>query len=159
MKEQKELEKLQSKRAELEAESHSLKEEQTKLEYSIRVLEEKVMIEEISDNNKATKDAISKLEAKLCELKNRLKEKPQTPPQSPAPPPPVETKTEVIVSPEAIEEAPVPAEAVPESPKESIEENIEDSCVTVTAIDDEALVETQEAKGDNQQEKKKRRFF
>jgi uncharacterized coiled-coil protein SlyX len=159
MSEQKELEKLQSKRAELEAESHSLKEEQRRLEYGIKVLEEKVTIEEISDNNKAAKDAISKLEVKLSELENRLKDKPQTPPQNPAPPPPVETKTEVIISPEVIEEAPAPAEAAPESPQESTEENIEDSGVTVTAIDDEALVETQEAKGDKQQEKKKHRFF
>jgi len=158
MSEQKELEKLQSKRAELEAESRSLKEEQKKLEASVKILEEKVMIEEINDNNKAAKDAISKLEAKLSELENRLKDKPQTPLESPAPSPPKETKTEVIASPER-EKGPTPTEETPEGPQESAEENIEDSGVTVTAIDDEALVESQESKSDKQQEKKKHRFF
>lgn len=156
MSEQKELEKLQEKRAELEAESHSLKEEQKKLECSIKILEEKVTIEEISDNNKAAKDAISKLETKLFELEKKLKTKPQAPPESPAPPPPKETKTEVSVAPEKpAEKEPEFVEAAPEEPKE----NIEESGVTVTAIDDEALVETQEAKSEKQQEKKKHRFF
>jgi uncharacterized coiled-coil protein SlyX len=161
MSEQKELEKLQAKRAELEAESRSLKEEQKRLEYSLMILEEKVTIEEINDNNKAAKDTISKLEGKLFELENRLKPKSQTPPASPAPPPPPpkETKTEVILAPEPAEEEPEFVEVAPEEPQESAEENIEESGVTVTAIDDEALVETQEAKGDKQQEKKKHRFF
>ena len=159
MSEQKELEKLQSKRAELEEESHSLKEEQKRLEYSVKILEEKVTIEEISGNNKAAKDAISKLEAKLSELESRLKEKHQAPSQARIPSPPMETETDLIVSPEVIEEAAAPVEAVPESLQESTEENIEDICVTVTTIDDEALVETREAKSDKQQEKKKHRFF
>jgi hypothetical protein len=160
MSEQKELEKLQAKRAELEAESRSLKEEQKRMEYSVMILEEKVTIEEISNNNQTAKDAISKLEAKLYDLENRLKSKPQATPESPPPPPPKETKTEVIVSPEKTEEEELEfEEAAPAEPQESEEENVEESGVTVTAIDDEGLAEAQEAKGDKQQEKKKHRFF
>jgi septal ring factor EnvC (AmiA/AmiB activator) len=152
--EPKDLEKLQAKRAELEAESRSLKEEQKKLEYSVKILEEQVVIDELSENNKAAKDAISQLEAKLNDLEKRMKQSSQEPPpENPAPPPSKETKTEVQVAaaPEKKEEAPEPAEV-------KVEDS-EDSGVTVTAIDDEALVETQEAQGDKQPEKKKHRFF
>jgi len=155
--EQKDLEKMQAKRAELEAESRSLKEEQKKLEYSVKVLEEQVVIEQLHDNNKAAKDTISQLEAKLNDLEKRLKHPaqapPQAPPENPAPPPPKETITEVEVAapPEKKEAAPEPAEVTLE--------DSEDSGVTVTAIDDEALVEVQEAQSDKQQEKKKHRFF
>lgn len=157
MSEQKDLEKMQAKRAELEAESRSLKEEQKKLEYSVKVLEEQVVIEQLHDNNKAAKDTISQLEAKLNDLEKRLKHPaqapPQAPPENPAPPPPKETITEVEVAapPEKKEAAPEPAEVTLE--------DSEDSGVTVTAIDDEALVEVQEAQSDKQQEKKKHRFF
>ncbi len=158
MSEQKDLEKMQAKRAELEAESRSLKEEQKKLEYSVKVLEEQVVIEQLHDNNKAAKDTISQLEAKLNDLEKRLKHPaqapPQAPPENPAPlPPPKETITEVEVAapPEKKEAAPEPAEVTLE--------DSEDSGVTVTAIDDEALVEAQEAQSDKQQEKKKHRFF
>jgi chromosome segregation ATPase len=153
--EPKDLEKLQAKRAQLEAESRSLKEEQKKLEYSVKILEEQVVIDELSENNKAAKDTISQLEAKLNDLEKRMKQPSQAPPpENPAPPPPPkETKTEVQVAaaPEKKEEAPEPAEV-------KVEDS-EDSGVTVTAIDDEALVETQEAQGDKQPEKKKHRFF
>lgn len=155
MSEPKDLEKLQAKRAELEAESRSLKEEQKKLEYSVKILEEQVVIDELSENNKAAKDAISQLEAKLNDLEKRMKQTSQAPPlENPAPPPPPkETKTEVevVAPPEKKEEAPEPAEVTVE--------DSEDSGVTVTAIDDEALVETQEGQGDKQPEKKKHRFF
>jgi hypothetical protein len=160
MSEQKELEKLQAKRAELEAESRSLKEEQKNLEYSVMLLEEKVTIEEISNNNQAAKGAISKLEAKLFDLENRLKSKPEAPQESSPPTPPEETKKEVIVTPEKKEEEELEfAEVEPNELQEIDEENVEESGVTVTAIDDEGLVEAQEEKGDKQQEKKKHRFF
>jgi chromosome segregation ATPase len=153
--EQKDLENLQAKRAELESESRSLKEEQKKLEYSIKVLEEKVVINELSENNKAAKEEISQLEAKLNDLKKRLKHPAQAPSQNPAPPPPPpqETKPEAEVA-----DPPEKKEATPE-PVEVTLEDSEDSGVTVTAIDDEALVETQEAQSDKQQDKKKHRFF
>lgn len=155
MSELKDLEKLQAKRAELEAESRSLREEHKKLEYSIKVLEEQVVIEELNENNKSAKDAITQLEAKLNDLQKRLKQPsqaPQTPPENPAPsPPPQETTTKEVAAPPEKKEAP------PE-PDEMTLEDSEDTGVTVTAIDEEALVETQEAQG-KQQEKKKHRFF
>jgi chromosome segregation ATPase len=153
----KDLEKLQAKRADLEAESRSLREEQKKLEYSIKVLEEQVVIEELSENNKSAKDAISQLEAKLNDLQKRLKQPSQAPqksPENPAPPsPPQEAMAQVEVA------APPEKKEAPPEPAEVTLEDSEDTGVTVTAIDDEALVETQEAQGDKQQEKKKHRFF
>jgi len=152
--EHKDLEKLQAKRTKLEAESRSLKEEQKKLEYSVKILEEKVLIEELSNNNKVAQDAISQLEAKLNDLENRLKQPSQAPPENPAPPPPrKKTKTEVEVAspPDEKEEASELAEV-------ELEDS-EDSGVTVTVIDDDALVITEEAQNDKLQEKKKHRFF
>lgn len=152
MSEQKELEKLQTMRAELEAESHLLKEEQEKLENNVLALEEKVVveelkkekavIEELKNRNKATKDNIAQLETKRKELETKLKQTSQT---QEAPPPPEKT-----------EEAPEPAEAAPEEAEET-----EEGGVTVTAIEGEALVETQEVEEESpkKQQKRKRRFF
>ena len=146
---------MQAKRAELETESHSLKEEQKKLENRVLLLEEKIVVEDLQNSNKATKDAISQLEAKLGELESKLKQKPQ-PPESPAQP--KETKTEVVAAPEktAEEEAPEPPEL---AEAEAVPEDSEESGVTVTAIDDEALIEAQDTKSDKQQDKKKHKFF
>jgi hypothetical protein len=156
--EQKELEKMQAKRAELEKEARSLKEEQKKLERRILLLEEKLVVENLQNNNKATKDVISQLEARLSELKGKLKQKPQVL-ESPAQP--KETKTKGSISPEKAEEAP----EVPEPPKspepteaEAVLEVSEEESITVTAIDDEALIEIQDSRSDKQ-EKKKHRFF
>jgi hypothetical protein len=151
--EQKELEKLQARRAELEAESHSLKEAQKNLEKSVLALEEQVIIEELNkekavieelkNRNKVTKDAISQLEAKKSELETKLK---QTSPTPEAPPEKEEAK-EVPAQLEKTEKSPEPEKA-------------EESGVTVTAIEGEALVENKEATDENKKrEKKKRRFF
>jgi len=141
----KELEKLQAMRAELEAESRSLKEQQKELENSVLALEqevvmeelnkEKAVIEELKNSNKATKDAIAQLAAKKRELETKLEQAPQIP----ATPPPEREKEEAPAQPEEAEE----------------------SGVTVTAIEGEALVESPEATGESpkKQEKKKRRFF
>ncbi len=138
-------------RAELEAESHLLKEEQEKLENNVLALEEKVVveelkkekavIEELKNRNKATKDNIAQLETKRKELETKLKQTSQT---QEAPPPPEKT------------EAPEPAEAAPEEAEET-----EEGGVTVTAIEGEALVETQEVEEESpkKQQKRKRRFF
>ena len=148
MSEQKELEKLQALRAELEAESRSLKEKQKELENSLLALEEKVVveelkkekaiIEELKNRNKAAKETIAQLEAKKKELETKLGQAAQTPA------PPVEKKKG--------KEASKPAEA------ES--EEAEESGVIVTAVEGEALVESPEAQVESpKQEKKKRRFF
>jgi uncharacterized protein (DUF3084 family) len=146
----KELEKLQAMRAELEAESRSLIEEQEKLEKNVLALEEQVVveqlkkekavIEDLKNRNKTAKDAIAELEAKKKNLQTKLNQSPQAPETSP----PKEEK---------VEEAPEPAEAV--------SEDSEEGGVTVTAIEGEALVENEEIveESPEKQEKKKRRFF
>jgi DNA repair exonuclease SbcCD ATPase subunit len=151
--EQTELEKLQAMRAELEAESRSLIEEQQKLEKNVQTLEEQVVIEklkkekavieDLKNRNKAAKDAIANLAAKKQELEKKLNPEPQAPPPAPEEAKPPE--------PQEPEEAPQPVEAAPEE---------DDGGVTVTAIEGEALVENQEiADESSKQEKKKRRFF
>ena len=140
-------------RAELEAESRSLIEEQQRLEKNVLALEEQVVveklkkekavIEDLKNRNKAAKDTIANLAAKKQELEKKLNPEPQAPE-----PAPEEAKPQEPPEPE---EAPQPAEAAPEE---------DDSGVTVTAIEGEALVENQEiADESSKQEKKKRRFF
>jgi seryl-tRNA synthetase len=153
-----ELEKLLAMRAELEAESCSLKELQKKLENNVLILEEKVVaeelkkekavIEELKNKNKATKDAIAQLEAKEKELETKLEQvslTPETPPEEGAKEAPAQSSE--------TEEAPEHAEAEPEE--------AEEGGVAVTAIDSEALIENQEivSESTKKQEKKKHRFF
>jgi hypothetical protein len=151
MSEPKELERLQTLRAELETESRSLKEEQKNLEDSMIILEERIAVEELKNSNKATKDAISQLEARKSGLETKLKQVLQIPEAST---PAEEMAPEATAPSEKTEEALEPAEATPEEFEEDI--------VTVTAIDDESLAQDQEEFGENikkQQEKKKRRLF
>ena len=78
-----ELERLQAKRAELEAASRSLIEEQDSLEESVWILEEKIVAEELKKEkavvadlrkrNKTAKDSIAQLKAKKKELETKLK--------------------------------------------------------------------------------------
>jgi uncharacterized protein (DUF3084 family) len=142
----KELEKLRAMRAELEAETRSLKEQQKELENSVLALEQKVVmeelnkekavIEELKNSNKATKDAIAQLEAKKRELETKIEQASQKPAT-----PPLEKEKK---------------EEAPAQPEEA-----EESGVTVTAIEGEALVESPEATDESpkKQEKKKHRFF
>jgi predicted nucleic acid-binding Zn-ribbon protein len=148
--EQNEFEKLKAKHAELEAESHSLKEEQKKMENEVLVLKERIAVEELKNSNGATRKAISNLESKKNELETKLKQVVQTPetPQS-----------EEKMAPELGATPEPPAEAAQESAEAASEEL--DDTVTVTAIDDGSL-EEQEAVGEGlkrQQERKKHRFF
>jgi predicted nucleic acid-binding Zn-ribbon protein len=145
---QKELEKLKAKRAELEAESLNLKEEQKQLEYNVKILEETVRIQELKQNNKIAKDAIAKLEIKL----NKLEEK-------------LEPKSNMHAGRSLSNTMQVPDDGVEmrEAPEtdaaEGTLEGCEEEVVTITAVNDEDLVVTQRAKIDGQQGKKKRRFF
>jgi uncharacterized coiled-coil protein SlyX len=75
----KELEELQSKKAKLEDESRALKAEQTNLEQRIRVLEGRVAVEMLKNNNKIAREVVSQLESKLNELEQRLKHVTQAP--------------------------------------------------------------------------------
>ena len=146
-----EYEKLQTKRAELEAESRSLKEEQKNMEDRMMILEEKIVIEELKNNNKTTRDAIAQLGTKINGLETKLQQTSQThePPEPAAP---------------AKEPEPVTADAPKEEAIEAAEPAPEEFAdgVTVTAIEEESLVANQENLGENlkaQQEKKKRKFF
>jgi hypothetical protein len=157
---QNELEKLQAMRAELEAESRSLKEKQHDLENILLTLEDKVVaeelkkeravIEELKNRNKAAKDAITQLEAKKRDFETKLNQVPQAPETSP---PEEEKAEEAPAQPKETEEVSKPAETTPEE--------VEEGGVTVTAIEGQALVENQEAISESpkKQEKKKRRFF
>jgi chromosome segregation ATPase len=83
------LEKLQTKREELEAESRLLMEEQETLEKSVLALEEqivsqklkkeKALVEDLKIRNKAVKSIITELEAKKEELETKLSQITQTP--------------------------------------------------------------------------------
>jgi transcription elongation GreA/GreB family factor len=74
MSETKEVERLRSKKAELEAESRTLKETQKNMERQLKFLEEKIAIEELDNKNKATRNYIVQLESKIEILKNKLKQ-------------------------------------------------------------------------------------
>ena len=134
MSETNELGRIRAKRAELEAESRTLKEMQKNMEIRINILEEKTSIEELENNNKATRNAVVQLESKMKMLENRLKQASQEqiipapekePPEASANPAPSD-KTETL---ETAETAP-----------DEFQENI----IVVEAIDNEPLVENQQ---------------
>ncbi len=156
MSEQVELEKLQAMRAELEAESRSLIEEQEKLGKNVLALEEQVVVEELKkekaviedlkNRNQTAKDAIAQLEAKKKELETRLKAF-RTP----------ETSTPEEKKPEAPPTQPEETEEALEAAQVSGES--EEGEVIITAVGD-AVFEVQEIVDESpKQEKKKRRFF
>ena len=154
MSQQKELEKLQAMRAELEAESCSLIEEQQKLENNVQSLEEQIVVEELKKEkaviedlkkrNKMAKEAITQLEDKKKALESKLNQEKKAP-----------------KAPKKVEEAPAqPKETVESKPAEPAPEASEEAGVTITAIECEAFVEDQEIIEETpKQEKKKRRFF
>jgi hypothetical protein len=146
--EQKELEKLQAKRAELEAESLNLKEEQKQLDYNVKILEETVRIQELKQNNKIAKEAIAKLEIKLNELEEKLEPKSNMHAERPL------SNTVQVQDDDA--EMLEPSET---DTAEDTLERCEEEIVTITAVNDEDLAVTQKAKNDRQQGKRKRRFF
>jgi hypothetical protein len=150
----KELEELQNRKARLEEESNGLKTEQGNLEERVKVLGEKIAIEELKSNNKATSEAISKLESKIDELEQRLRQVSQTPG---TPHPINETVPKIMEPPEPAEQnAPEPPiETTTEEPAE------EEDVVTVTTLEDSAMVQQEEFSEDvkRRNDKKKRKFF
>ena len=146
-------------RAELEAESRSLKEKQSDLENNVLSLEEKVAseavkrekdaIEELRNRNKVAKEAIAKLETKKKDLESKIEQEPQKPE---APSAKQEMVEDMPAQPEETAETSQPDEVVPEE--------TEDGGVTVTAIESEALFENEAvSEASDKPEKKKRRFF
>jgi septal ring factor EnvC (AmiA/AmiB activator) len=142
-----ELEKLHSIRAELEAESRLLIDEQQNLEKCVRVLEDKILAEEIRkenalvedlrSRNEAAKTAIAQLEDKKKELEGRLEKF-------------LESSGVAIKAREAGKTTAKP-EKVDEVPEE---EDFPEDAVTITVLESEEMVEPQEG-----QEKRNHRFF
>jgi hypothetical protein len=135
-----ELEKLRVMRKELEAESSSLIEKQQKLRKEVWVLEEQViaqelkkekaLVEDLRYRNEVAKSTIAELEAKKKELETKLGKMTPTP------------------------EEPAQLEKADET-SEQTEADPEENGVTITVVESEEMIETQE----NQQEKEKFRFF
>jgi uncharacterized coiled-coil protein SlyX len=151
--EPKELEQLRSKRAELEGESRSLEDEQSDLVNRVKMLEERIAIEELENGNKTKQEAISQLRSKIDELEQRLKNVPIGQ-QSPRPEPSVEA-TPPIAEPSEVEEPPA------EVTEPVQEEEPEETTVTVTPLE-EPMAAEQEESGESfkrQHDRKKRKFF
>lgn len=127
-------------RKELEAESSSLIEKQQKLRKEVWVLEEQViaqelkkekaLVEDLRYRNEVAKSTIAELEAKKKELETKLGKMTPTP------------------------EEPAQLEKADET-SEQTEADTEENGVTITVVESEEMIETQE----NQQEKEKFRFF
>jgi L-lactate utilization protein LutB len=69
-----ELDELRDKRAKLEKESLLLKQGQKNLEERIKVLEEKIAIEELKKDNRTARENVSHLESTISELERKLLE-------------------------------------------------------------------------------------
>jgi len=72
----KELKELQDKRTKLEDESHGLREEQKNMEENVKELEQKI-IERLRNENKNTRQDISRLKSIIDDLGQRLSQLPQ----------------------------------------------------------------------------------
>ena len=128
-----ELEELQKTRTELEEEARSLKEEQQECEERVKLLKEKIAIEELKKSNKLTAEAIYQLKSEIITLNQKLKELSQT----------NETSLEEVKM-----------EAGLESAKQAEEE-----IVTAVGFEESVTVQQEESGERKKQEEKKRRFF
>jgi vacuolar-type H+-ATPase subunit I/STV1 len=146
----KELEELGSKKAVLEAESRSLKEEQQSLAERIKVLEEEIVIEQLKNDNRTAREAISRLKSKKDELEQRLKETSRTPETEST----TEAETGILNAPGPKAESAV---GIAEAGTEETEEDV----VTVMPLESPMTNEPEKYNEDikKQQEKKKRKFL
>jgi hypothetical protein len=146
-----ELEELQNRRARLEEESRSLNDEQKSLEDRAKLLEEKIAIEELTRNNKATREEISQLESTIKTLENKLVGCFQ-PSEVPAPMKETLPETEVTE----------PTEEETTSELADATESQEEQEDIVTVAEFESPTEQQEEFGNDlkiRSDKKKRKFF
>jgi len=67
-----EIEQLQNEKTRLEEESHALDEELKQLEIRWKILDERVAIQELKNENAAKKEAVSQLQSKIGLLETRL---------------------------------------------------------------------------------------
>ena len=128
-----ELEELQKTRTELEEEARSLKEEHQECEERVKLLKEKIAIEELKKSNKLTTEAIYQLKSEIITLNQKLKELSQT----------NETSLEEVKM-----------EAGLESAKQAEEE-----IVTAVGFEESVTAQQEESGECKKQEEKKRRFF
>jgi hypothetical protein len=145
----KEFEDLQNRKTGLEKESLSLKDLQKNLEERTKILEEKIAIEELKNNNKAASEAISQLESQIEGLERRLKDVSM----EPNAPKGESVEVKIAETPQAVEEI------VPEA-AEVVAEDSEEEFVTVAAPE-EPMATEQGPSGDSKRshDKKKRKFF
>ena len=145
----KELEELANKKAILEAESHHLKEEQQSLDERTKVLEEEIAIEQLKNENRTAREAVSRLKSKIDELEQRLKEARVPGTESTS-----EAEPEIVNAPEPKEEIAV---GIAGATMEETEEDV----VTVAPLESPVAAEPEKYSEDakKQQEKKKRRFI
>ena len=92
-----ELEELQNKKAGLQDQSHLLQDQHKNLEEKVKVLEEKIAIEELKNSNKDAQEAISQLESKVNDLRQRLEQVTK----EPKPEQPVENREQIVPPTEA----------------------------------------------------------
>jgi hypothetical protein len=149
----KEIEELQSRRANLEEESRQLDDKERELDERVKILEEKLAIQALEEHNRTKLDAIKNLEAKMCELEQKVKTpKPKEPEAEP------EAEMETATPPEKpVEEAMEPAEEIATEEEEPKEEYVD-----VTPIEDVTVTpqaEEIEEESRKQHDKKKRKFF
>jgi len=117
----------------------------------VKILEEKIAVEELRNGNKAKQEAIAQLQSKVNELEHRLKNTAREPET-------LESKEETQLE---LAEPLEPAEEIAPQNTEPVEEESEEEVVTVAAIG-EPIVAEQEEYADSlkrQNEKKKRKFF
>jgi hypothetical protein len=71
------LDELRATRIELEDESRFLKETRESMEIRVNMLEEKIAIKELEDDNEATRKSIAQLKSEIKTLENRLNQTPK----------------------------------------------------------------------------------
>jgi uncharacterized protein YhaN len=71
------LDELRATRIELEDESRFLKETKESMEIRVNMLEEKIAIKELEDDNEATRKSIAQLKSEIKTLENRLNQTPK----------------------------------------------------------------------------------
>ncbi len=138
-----ELEQLEKKRAELKSEWESIEHREKTLANSVKILEEKLAVQELEETVKARRAALEQLENKKMNLEKKLKVPQKNPEPSPMPQKPTAT-SEVIEKMEEPMEVTVSATpAADQQPKQSA-----------------APVQSQHPKKpEERKEKKKRRWF
>ncbi len=128
-----------------------MEEKQKNLEEMVKVLEEKIAVEELKSRNMTTSKSMAQLESRVDELKNKLRQISQTP----------ETAEPSYETVPGVDQAVEPTEDATQQPSEAVSEQQEEEGVTITAFDDSIVAgqETIEKDAKTGSQKKKRKFF